>query len=67
MGFLGGSRRGHQNGKTDSRAYDFQRWLLVKGLGHQGPPEAHSGRPKGPGDIGKMGFGNGPFQNVWFY
>ena len=38
----------------------------MKGHGPKGPPEALSGRPKGPTPIGGMGFGKRQPQNVGF-
>ena len=41
MGFPGGGGTDAETRKMDSRAYDSQGWVKVKGQGHQGPPEAH--------------------------
>ena len=48
MGFRGGPATDAETDKPDSRAYDFQGELKVKGRRHNGPTEAPSGRPKKP-------------------
>ena len=55
MGFLGGAARGAENSKTDSRAYGFPGGLKTETRGHKGRSETPPGRPRGPGDIDKMG------------
>ena len=45
----------------------FPGGVQIKARGQKGPPEALSGPPKGPRDIGKMGPGSRQPQNVCFY
>ncbi len=55
-----------ENSKTDSRSDGLLGGSEMKGHGPKGPPEALSGRPKGPTPIGGMGFGKRQPQNVGF-
>ncbi len=55
-----------EKSRTDSRSDGFLGGSKMKGHGPKGPPEALSGRSKGPTLIDKMGLGSRRPQNVWF-
>ena len=66
MGFSGGSQHGRRKEQDGLARLRFPGGVQIKARGQKGPPEALSGRPKGPRDIDKMGSGNWPPQNVCF-